>query len=315
MIRKFIKWISPKKRQYSDRVSGIENIDEVKEFYENIQWDILEYAHEEYDGKVTKANIWEIVIREGLYQNLTENPSVALGFLLNTTHGPTSTYKEYLELANNHSEVMVLIAISALVNDAESQRKGWLNDIYQNELNFSLGNLVELDYENKLEYAADLQSDIDQEISILDFIIAKAEHMKDETGLYDRPLIDLLNTDEYLKYYFKAEKHGYSFNKKDIEINPTGNGSTYHLFTNRRVLTAVGRKDAPDMILSIPIHFIRKVEIHNGWTKDRIKIETKRWDDDSPYNIWAPYIGPDNEFDIVTYLEEKTPRFTATKRC
>lgn len=133
MIREYIRDIFHDNKYFEDRISELNENGELEDLYEQLQIDILDIVHEETEGEATKSDIWRVVIREGLYQGLTENPSVALEFLLTTTYGPTIEYKERLNLANDHSELIVLIGLSALVNDTVHQKNNRSNNIDQSE--------------------------------------------------------------------------------------------------------------------------------------------------------------------------------------
>lgn len=277
----------------------------IETFYDNLQIDLLDTAYYETQGKPARSDIWEIAIREGLYQNLIENPSVAIGFLLTTVHGPTSGYKEYLDLADDHSGVVVLVALSALVNDTINRMENQLNDKMtscRDVSKNSLGDISELSYMDKKERASEIQAHMPYTISDFELIVTTAP-ITNRGGLYDNPLIDYLNTDEIINFYFKARYHGYSIGEKDNRIDPTGDGRTYHIITQRRLLTVVGRKDDFDKMLSIPIPSIKEVEVHTGWTKDRIQLNTKNRDDDGPYHIWVRNINRDDKSAILAHLE------------
>jgi len=302
MIKDLLNNLFGTNRSYEEDLQRLETDGEIVDFYTELQSDILDTTQAETDVQVTHADVWEVVIREGLYQNLTENPAVAFEFLLISTHGPSNGYQEYLNLATDHRDLICLLAVSALVNDATYREKKSFDGVIETEVCASLGDVAKLEYEAKRTYLDELQTKI--HMSDLDFICAKAAHSTNDRGLFDRPLIDLLSTDEELHFYFKAKKHGYA-TADGSEINPTGNGAAYHLITNNRIMSAVGRKDAPDMVLSISISDIRNVEIHAGWTKERIEIEVEGRQIDDTYTIWVPSFGPDyTESDILAHLEK-----------
>jgi hypothetical protein len=304
MLRDYLKNLFGNSDQIHEKVHQINQSDELEEFYHELQEDILDTAHAENKLKVTRTDIWEIIIREGLYQNLTENPSIAIGFLLITNHGPTATYKRHLDLADNHNQVIILIALSALVKDVEHLNKGRMDNIRQGESKYTIGDVIDLDYDDKLDYINKFTSGVDNDIQSLDFFAAIAARTDNQRGLYDRPLIHFLNTSEKLKFLFKANNYGYSISENDKKIHPTGNGCAYHLLTNKRVLTAVGRKNYPDSVLSIPLSSIKRGEIHTGWTKTRVEIHIKEQYDENYYNIWVQSIKSSNESDILEYLKK-----------
>jgi len=288
----------------TEELQRLETDGEIVDFYTELQSDILDITHTETYGQVTYADVWEVVIREGLYQNLTENPAVAFEFLLISTHGPSNEYQEYLNLATDHRDLICLLAVSALVNDTTYREQKSFDGIIETEVCASLGDVSKLEYEAKRTRLDELLLNVDREIPDLDFISAKAAHTTNDSGLFNRPLIDLFSTDEELHFYFKAKNHGYA-TADGSEVNPTGNGAAYQLITDNRVISAVGREDAPDKILSISISAIRNVEIHAGWTKDRIDMEVEAQQTDGTYNIWVPYIGQYyTESDILAHLEK-----------
>lgn len=122
MIRESIRNIFHDNKYFEDRISELNENGELEDLYKELQIDILDIVHDETEDEATKSDIWGVIIREGLYQDLAENPSVALEFLLTTTYGPTIDYKERLNLANDHSDLIVLIGLSALVNDTIHQK-------------------------------------------------------------------------------------------------------------------------------------------------------------------------------------------------
>lgn len=280
---------------------------ELETFYRELQEDILDVAYDENKGNAPNSAIWEVVIREGLYQNLRENPSVAIGFLLTTAHGPISQYKEYLDLANEHSDVIVLVALSALVNDAVHRKGEYLSDKIkprQFTSKQSLGDMAESSKIEKRDRARELLSQIILEIPETELIKNKARLAKYDVGLYDNPLIDYFNTDENLKFLFIAQSYGFSVGKKEDQINPSGDGCAYHAITDKRLLSVVGKKNSYDRALSIPLASIVDVKVHRGWLKDRITLTTKRGDVNGPYHIWIPDIdNPYNESVILAHLE------------
>ena len=139
MIIESIRRIFHDDKYFVDRISELNEDGELEDLYKELQVDILDVVHDETEGDATKSDIWEVVIREGLYQGLAENPSVALEFLLTTTYGPTIEYKERLNLANDHSELIVLIGLSALVNDTVHQKNNRSNNIDQSESRDEVG--------------------------------------------------------------------------------------------------------------------------------------------------------------------------------
>ena len=279
---------------------------ELEAFYWELQEDILDLAYDENNGNAPNSAIWEVVIREGLYQNLVENPSVAIGFLLTTTHGPTSQYKEYLDLANGHEDVIVLVALSALVNVAIHRKREYLSDEIRPELNTypnMLGDFAEEDYKQKEKRADQLISHINGEVERDNLLGAKAT-WSTASGLYDNALISYLDIGENLKYLFISDFNGVTLEGKGTKIDPTGKGQALHAITDKRVLSIVGMEDRPDKVLSIPIQAIEEVDTHIGWTKDRIEIKTNTSDEMGPYDIWV--LNSDYDYDasdIESHLE------------
>lgn len=277
-------------------LSNIDGTDQLEEFYDGLQRDILDIAYEEKDREVEKADIWKIVIQEGLYQNLLENISVAIGFFLVTSHGPEYDYSEYLDLANGHNGIVVLVAVSALINDVSNRENYYLNDeTFPNRISskeYSSGDMAELSQKNKQKRARKLLSDTECTISESELVL--------DSGLYDYPIIDYLNSNEDVEFLFKSQHSGYLAGEMETSVDPSDDGSSYTIITNRRVLVIVGKENLSDRILSIPILSITDVEIDRGWMKDKIELNTKNQDDDGPYQIWVPHIS--SRSDLIEYL-------------
>lgn len=272
----------------------------LKEFYEELQRDILDTAYDRKDREVKKSDIWKIVIQEGLYQNLVENTSVALGFFLTTSHGPEYSYNEYLDLANGYNDIVVLVALSALVNDISHRENHYLNDeTMPNRLNskeYPPGDMAELSQTNKQTRASEL-------LSAIDCPITESELVTD-SKLYDYPIIYYLYTGENIRFLFKSQSYGYLTGEMETSVDPGDDGCSYTIITDRRVLVIVGKGHFSDRILSIPILSITDVKVDIGWTKDKIELRTKNQDYAGPYQIWVPNLSKNyNKSNIVEYLK------------
>lgn len=279
------------------RQPGTGYYESLESFYSDIQAQILDTSYREKDYEVTGSDIWEIIIREGLYQNLVENPSVAIGFFLITDRGPTGKYREYLNLADNYSDVLVLVATSALVNDTLDKKDHYVSDelnIYDSTYKqYEFGDMANLSGEQKKERADVLFSSIDSTLSEGEIIESKSSQSNSDSGLYNHSLIDYLYTNEDVKFVFKKSELGYSAGEEDSRTDPTDNGRSYTVITDTRIITIVGKGRSPDRILSIPIFSIKQVEQHVGLTKDRIELSTKCEVGDGTYHIWVRNMSED----------------------
>lgn len=284
---------------HSEWLSNIDGNEQLREFYNELQRDILDVAYNEKDCTVKKSDIWKVVIQEGLYQNLVENVSVAIGFFLITSYGPRADYKEYLDLADDYDDVVVLVALSALANDTNHRENYYLNDktmpsrIGSGEYPWS--DMAELSYKDKEKRAKKL-------LSCTDCAISESELTLD-VGLYDCAPIDYLDTDESLEFLFKSQSYGYLVGDMETSVDPSDDACSYTIITNKRVLVIVGIENLSDRVLSIPIHAITDVDINRGWTKDKIKLNTKSQDDNGPYQIWVPNITSYDEDSIIDRLQ------------
>lgn len=287
-------------------ITEIDQHDQVETFYGDLQSNLIDTVYRDCETEPTVSDIWEIIIREGLYQNLKENPSVAIGFLLTTNHGPTSTYKNYLDIANQHQDLVVLVALSALVNDVK--KKNYLKgEVVPRRYtsNDGLGDLAGLSFVDKREKIDDLVPKLKNRTpDKLEFIQTYGKRKGEKLGLYDNALIDYIDTSEHMKYVFKSEFNGFAVGDKYDKINPTAEGCAFHVVTNKRVLSVVGIKNSPDEALFIPISSIEKVDILTGWTKNRIKIKTKEKTDHSIFHIWIPEISV-SERELKSHIENK----------
>lgn len=103
--------------EFENQIEEIKHRNELEDFYHEIRQEIVDTVEGEVSGEMTTEDIWEVVIREGLFQNLTEHPSVALSILVITSHGPSREYKQYFDIVEDYSGLVSIVAISALVND------------------------------------------------------------------------------------------------------------------------------------------------------------------------------------------------------
>lgn len=291
---------------HDDWVSRIYQHDEFKTFYENLQTDLIDTVYNENETDTSVSDIWDVIIREGLYQNLTENPSVAIGFLLVTSQGPTSSYIDYLDIAEDHQDVIVLVALSALLNDLMNKNESQL--IHEVEPchtvgNNKLGYFANLSFMNKRKIIDDI-SPVNKKPESLEFLKKYGSIEGDVSGLFDNSLIDYFYEREDIKYILKSDHSGFAVENKHDKINPTDDGCAFHVITSKRVVSIVGIEGSPDEILIIPLSSIEEVKLHNGWTKDRIELRTKANDDKTTYHIYVPKLSGDMEY-LLSHLENK----------
>lgn len=90
---------------------------DIKEFYHKLRQDILSTAKAESPERMDSDDVWDIVIREGLFQSLSENPSASFSILVITSYGPDGEYMNYLNITEDYSDLLAMVALSALVND------------------------------------------------------------------------------------------------------------------------------------------------------------------------------------------------------
>jgi hypothetical protein len=270
--------------------------------YDELLTDILDTTYDKNDGDLTTSNIWEIIIQEGLYQNLTENPRTAFGFLLTTDHGPTADYKQYIELTSNYGDLITLIGLSALVNDIEHLKDDYIKSKRRNVAGNALGDMAEASITGKTRRVAEIESYMSQEIPALEDVSDKTIQSEDGVGVYDHPLIDFINIDENIEFFFSAQYYGYSVDNESERIDPTSDGNAYHMITDQRVVTVVGRKNDFDMVLSLQIPLINDVTKHIGLAKNRLEIDMKTKDDDGPYHIWVSDFNNVDADDILNQL-------------
>ena len=75
-------------------------------------------VEEQNTEPIQPKDLWDTAFKTGLDQRLSENPDLATEFLIITDRGPTWHYQKYLSKAEGNNDVLSLVALSALVNDA-----------------------------------------------------------------------------------------------------------------------------------------------------------------------------------------------------
>jgi hypothetical protein len=80
--------------------------------------ELLNTARDWKTDRVQPEDLWDAAFRDGFYQRLSEDPDLAFEFLIITERGPTWHYKKYLNTIGDYDDLLALIALSALVNDA-----------------------------------------------------------------------------------------------------------------------------------------------------------------------------------------------------
>jgi hypothetical protein len=93
-------------------------LSEEAELYQRMQMEMLNTARGWRSGRVQPEDLWDAAFRDGFYERLSENTGLAFDFLVVTERGPTWHYKKYLNIIQTSDDLLALIALSALVNDA-----------------------------------------------------------------------------------------------------------------------------------------------------------------------------------------------------
>lgn len=89
-----------------------------KDLYQEMMTEIRDGVREQNTGHIQPENLWDAAFKNGLDQQLSENPDLATEFLIITDRGPTWHYQKYLSRAEGNDDVLSLVALSALINDA-----------------------------------------------------------------------------------------------------------------------------------------------------------------------------------------------------
>lgn len=105
--------MSPEKNQPRDK-----DVPEPAELYRRMMMEILNTARDWKTERVQPEDLWDAAFRDGFYRRLSENPNLAFEFLLITERGPTWHYQKYLNTIEDYDDLLALVALSALVNDA-----------------------------------------------------------------------------------------------------------------------------------------------------------------------------------------------------
>lgn len=91
---------------------------EPAEIYRRMMMEILNTARDWKTDRVQPEDLWDAALRDGFYETLSENPHLAFEFLIVTERGPTWHYQKYLNMIEDYDDLLALVALSALVNDA-----------------------------------------------------------------------------------------------------------------------------------------------------------------------------------------------------
>lgn len=95
-----------------------DRLSEAAELYHRMQMEMLNTAREWRSGSVQAEDLWDAAFRDGFYDRLSQNFDLAIDFLVVTERGPTWHYKKYLNTVEDSNDILALVALSALVNDA-----------------------------------------------------------------------------------------------------------------------------------------------------------------------------------------------------
>ena len=95
-----------------------EDTPEPVEIYRDMIQQVRSRARGWKEDRIQPEDVWDVAFREGFFKTLSENPDLSFEFLLITDRGPTWHYKYYLNTAKNYDDVLALVALSALINDA-----------------------------------------------------------------------------------------------------------------------------------------------------------------------------------------------------
>lgn len=91
---------------------------EPAELYRRMMMEMLNTARDWKTDRVQPEDLWDAALRDGFYQTLSKNPDLASEFLIITERGPTWHYQKYLNMIEDYDDLVALVALSALVNDA-----------------------------------------------------------------------------------------------------------------------------------------------------------------------------------------------------
>lgn len=98
------------------------------EIYRVMQLELLNTTRDGPDDHVQPEDLWAAVFADGYYETLSDDPTLASNFLTVTDRGPTWHYKKHISEAEAPSDVLALVAISALINDTLHQNNSRKND-------------------------------------------------------------------------------------------------------------------------------------------------------------------------------------------
>lgn len=91
---------------------------EPAEIYRRMMMEILNTARDWKTDHIQPEDLWDAALRDGFFETLSDNPNLASVFLIITDRGPTWHYKKYVNLTEDYEDMLALVALSALINDA-----------------------------------------------------------------------------------------------------------------------------------------------------------------------------------------------------
>ena len=91
---------------------------EPAELYHQMMMEMVNTARDWKTDRVQPEDLWDAALRDGIYETLSEHPNLASEFLIVTERGPTWHYQKYVNVAEDYDDLLALVAVSALVNDA-----------------------------------------------------------------------------------------------------------------------------------------------------------------------------------------------------
>lgn len=103
---------------HKDRQSQRNNEPKSANLYTRMMLEILNTARDWKTERVQPEDLWDAAFRDGFYEKLSEDPTLAYEFLIITDRGPTWHYQKYLNTINGSNDLLALISLSALINDA-----------------------------------------------------------------------------------------------------------------------------------------------------------------------------------------------------
>jgi hypothetical protein len=91
---------------------------EPEAIYKRMQLELLNSARNRMGRRIQPDMLWEAAFADGFHQQLTTNSDLAFEFLVVTDRGPTHHYKNYLHRVSDYDDLLAIVALSAVINDA-----------------------------------------------------------------------------------------------------------------------------------------------------------------------------------------------------